>query len=184
MRRVRLAAMHASGVAAEDLAGAIWSQQVRFLGVGGMVVGGVWALISMRGSLLDGIKSGLAQYRGDTAVVTDHTDMDMPMKYVLIGIGVFVIPIFILYQNIVASVGIGLTMTIIMVIAGFLFSSVAAYMAGLVGSSNNPISGVTIATILFASLILVVLMGPEAAVGPPAAIMIGGVVACAASKGR
>ena len=135
----------------------------------------------MRGSLLDGIKSGLAQYRGDAAVATDHTDMDMPMKYVLIGIGVFVIPIFILYQNIVASVGIGLTMTVIMVIAGFLFSSVAAYMAGLVGSSNNPISGVTIATILFASLILVVLMGPEASVGPPAAIMIGGVVACAAA---
>ncbi len=68
-----------------------------------------------------------------------------------------------------------------MVIAGFLFSSVAAYMAGLVGSSNNPISGVTIATILFASLILVALMGPEASVGPPAAIMIGGVVACAAA---
>ncbi len=176
-----LAAMHASGAGAEDLAGAIWSQQVRFLGVGGMVVGGIWALISMRGSLLDGIKSGLAQYRGDTAVVTDHTDMDMPMKYVLIGIGVFVIPIFILYQNIVASVGIGLIMTVIMVIAGFLFSSVAAYMAGLVGSSNNPISGVTIATILFASLILVVLMGPEASLGPPAAIMIGGVVACAAA---
>jgi len=86
-----------------------------------------------------------------------------------------------LYQSIVASIGIGLLMTIIMVIAGFLFSSVAAYMAGLVGSSNNPISGVTIATILFASLILVALMGPDAAVGPPAAIMIGGVVACAAA---
>jgi len=176
-----LAEMHASGVAAEDLAGAIWSQQVRYLGVGAIVVGGIWALVSMRDSLLDGIKSGLAQYRSGGAVVTDHTDMDMPMKYVLIGIGFFVIPIFLLYQSIVGSIGIGLLMTIIMVIAGFLFSSVAAYMAGLVGSSNNPISGVTIATILFASLILVALMGPDAAVGPPAAIMIGGVVACAAA---
>ena len=64
-------------------------------------------------------------------------------------------PIFVVYQTIVANVGIALAMTIVMVIAGFLFSSVAAYMAGLVGSSNNPISGITIATILFTSLLLV-----------------------------
>ena len=109
--------MHASGATAEELGGAIWSQQVRHLGVGAMVVGGTCALVSMRGSLLDGIKSGLTQYRSGSTVVTDHTDMDMPMKYVLIGISVFVIPIFMLYQSIVASVGIGLVMTVIMVIA-------------------------------------------------------------------
>ncbi|MCH8302678.1 MAG: oligopeptide transporter, OPT family, partial [Proteobacteria bacterium] len=160
---------------------AIWSQQVRYLGVGAMVVGGVWALVSMRGSLLDGIKSGLTEYRSGVTAVTDHTDMDMPMKYVLIGIAAFVIPIFILYQNIVANFGISIVMTIIMVIAGFLFSSVAAYMAGLVGSSNNPISGITIATILFASFALLLMMGPESSIGPPAAIMIGAVVCCAAA---
>lgn len=176
-----LAAMHAAGTSAEDLAGAIWSQQVRYLGVGAMVVGGVWALISMRGSLVDGIKSGLAQYKAGPGEVVDHTDKDMPMNYVLIGIAVMIIPIFILYQNIVDNIGISITMTIIMVIAGFLFSSVAAYMAGLVGSSNNPISGITIATILFASFILLLMMGPEASLGPPAAIMIGGVVCCAAA---
>jgi len=176
-----LAAMLASGTKAEDLAGAIWSQQVRYLGVGAMVVGGIWALISMRSSLMDGIKSGLAQYRAGSGPVTDHTDMDIPMNYVLIGILLFVIPIFILYQNIVGSFGVAISMTVIMVIAGFLFSSVAAYMAGIVGSSNNPISGITIATILFASLVLLMLMGPESSIGPPAAIMIGGVVCCAAA---
>jgi putative OPT family oligopeptide transporter len=72
-------------------------------------------------------------------------------------------------------------MTIIMIVAGFLFCSVSAYMAGLVGSSNNPVSGITIATILFASLILILLMGRGAALGPVAAIMIGAVVCCAAS---
>jgi len=176
-----LAEMHASGMNAEDLAGAIWSQQVRYLGVGAMVVGGVWALISMRGSLVDGIKSGMAQYKAGSTAAIHHTDRDMPMNYVLIGIAVMIIPIFILYQNIVSNLGIATTMTVIMVIAGFLFSSVAAYMAGLVGSSNNPISGITIATILFASFILLLLMGPDAALGPPAAIMIGGVVCCAAA---
>ena len=176
-----LAEMHAAGASAEDLAGSIWSQQVRYLGVGAMVVGGVWALISMRGSLVDGIKSGMAQYKAGSSAAVHHTDQDMPMNYVLMGVALMVIPIFILYQNIVANIGVSITMTIIMVIAGFLFSSVAAYMAGLVGSSNNPISGITIATILFASFILLLLMGPEASLGPPAAIMIGGVVCCAAA---
>lgn len=176
-----LAAMHAAGASAEDLSGAIWSQQIRYLGVGAMVVGGVWALISMRGSLVDGIKSGMAQYKAGPAAITNHTEHDMPMNFVMIGIAVFVIPIFILYQNIVGNFGISLAMTIIMVVAGFLFSSVAGYMAGLVGSSNNPISGITIATILFASLVLLAMMGPDASVGPSAAIMIGGVVCCAAA---
>ena len=176
-----LAAMHAAGASAEDLSGSIWSQQIRYLGVGAMVVGGVWALISMRGSLVDGIKSGMAQYKAGPATITNHTEHDMPMNYVMIGIAIFVIPIFILYQTIVSNYGVSISMTLIMVVAGFLFSSVAGYMAGLVGSSNNPISGITIATILFASLILLAMMGGDSAIGPSAAIMIGGVVCCAAA---
>ncbi|MCH7834712.1 MAG: oligopeptide transporter, OPT family, partial [Proteobacteria bacterium] len=176
-----LAEMLASGASAEDLAGAIWSQQVRYLGVGAMVVGGIWALVSMRGSLMQGVRSGMAQYRASANEATAHTDIDIPMNYVLVGIAAFVIPIFILYQNIVGNFGISVSMTIIMVIAGFLFSSVAAYMAGIVGSSNNPISGITIATILFASLMLLLMMGPDSSLGPPAAIMIGAVVCCAAA---
>jgi putative OPT family oligopeptide transporter len=68
-----------------------------------------------------------------------------------------------------------------MIVAGFLFCSVSAYMAGVVGSSNNPVSGITIATILFASLVLVLLLGRGSALGPIAAIMIGAVVCCAAA---
>jgi len=173
--------MYEAGATAEDLAWAIWTSEIRYLGVGAMVVGGVWALISMRGSLVEGIRSGLHQYRSGSHESLKETDRDIPMNYVLIGIAVFVIPIFVLYQNIVANIGIGLTMTIIMVIAGFLFASVAAYMAGLVGSSNNPISGVTIATILFASIVLLLMMGSGNGIGPAATILIGGVVACAAA---
>jgi putative OPT family oligopeptide transporter len=71
-------------------------------------------------------------------------------------------------------------MTLIMIVAGFLFCAVSGYMAGLVGSSNNPVSGITIATILFAALVLIGLMGRNAELGPVAAIMIGAVVCCAA----
>jgi len=70
-----------------------------------------------------------------------------------------------------------------MIVTGFLFVSVSAYLAGLVGSSNNPVSGITIATILFASVVLMLLLGRESPIGAVAAIMIGAVVCCAAAVG-
>jgi len=78
---------------------------------------------------------------------------------------------------------VSIPMTIIMIVTGFLFVSVSAYMAGLVGSSNNPVSGLTIATILFAALVLVLLLGRDSPIGAVAAIMIGAVVCCAATIG-
>ncbi len=176
-----LAAQFAGGANATDLAFAIWTSQIRYLGVGAMLVGGIWALISMRGSLVSGIVSGLRAELPSTAGGYDHTKHDTPMKFVLIGVAIFVLPIFAVYQTIVGTVGVALAMTLIMVITGFLFSSVAAYMAGLVGSSNNPISGITIATILMTSLLLLWLMGGDALAGPAAAIMVGAVVCCAAA---
>jgi putative OPT family oligopeptide transporter len=169
------------GASAEDAAGMIWSAQIRYLGVGAMLIGGIWTLISLRKSLMSGIRSGLAATRAGAAKVIAHTEQDLPMRAVLIGLVVFTLPLAALYQAIVGSFGVSLPMTIIMIVAGFLFSSVSAYMAGLVGSSNNPVSGITIGTILFASLVLTVLMGRDAALGPIAAIMIGAVVCCAAA---
>jgi putative OPT family oligopeptide transporter len=175
-----LLAAFESGASATDLAFAIWTSKIRYLGVGAMLVGGIWALISMRDSLVSGIASGLHQYRRGVDAQLAHTDRDTPMQIVLIGIAVFVIPLYVLYQQIVGGVSIALVMTLIMVVTGFLFSAVAAYMAGLVGSSNNPISGITIATILFSSLLLLWLMG-DVDVGPAAALLIGAVVCCAAA---
>jgi len=172
-----------AGADAETVAGAIWSAQVRYLGVGAMLVGGVWALISIRGSLASGIRSGLAATRAGAAGTIAHTEQDLPMQAILIGLVAFTVPLAILYQLIVANLGVSLVMTVIMIVAGFVFTSVSAYMAGLVGSSNNPVSGITICTILFASLLLLVLMGRGAPLGPVAAIMIGSVVCCAACIG-
>lgn len=174
-------AQAAAGLEAEDLAGFIWSKQIRYLGVGAMLVGGIWALISLRHSLLSGVRSGLAAARASAAgQIIAHTEQDLPMKSVLLGILLFTLPLWALYQAIVGSLAVSLPMTIIMIITGFLFCSVSAYMAGLVGSSNNPVSGITIATILFSAVVLLVLMGKDNEAGPVAAIMIGAVVCCAA----
>jgi putative OPT family oligopeptide transporter len=169
-----------SGECAETTAGILWSRQIRYLGVGAMLVGGLWALVSLRKSIVSGVKSGLAATRAGASALVAHTERDLPMKSVLIGIVLFTLPLGVLYYNIVDSVGVGFTMSVIMVVAGFLFCSVSAYMAGLVGSSNNPVSGITIATILFAAAVLLALLGKDSTVGPVAAIMIGAVVCCAA----
>ena len=157
----------------------------RFLGVGGMLVGGVWSLYKLRKSLLGGITAGLDAYRkrragGAEAIV--RTEHDMPMNIILILIGVSVVPLFLIFWHFTESPGISAVMAIVMVIAGFLFSAVASYMAGLVGSSNNPVSGITISTILVAALLLLG-MGLHSPRGPIAAILIGGVVCCAAAIG-
>jgi putative OPT family oligopeptide transporter len=103
------------------------------------------------------------------------------MSLILYGIVLFVLPLFALYYVVVDSFGVALAMAIIMVVAGFVFSSVSGYMAGLVGSSNNPVSGITISTILFASLVLLAMLGRGSTVGPVAAIMIGAVICNAAA---
>jgi len=172
-----------ASMSAVEAAGTIWNTKIRYLGVGAMVVGGLWALISLRKPLIDGIKSGISAVKasgGDEVV--DRRDKDLPMTWVLMAIVAGIVPLFLLYQQVTGDFTIGLSMALVMMVAGFLFSAVAGYMAGLVGSSNNPISGVTIATILFASLLLYVLMGSDAGVeGAASAILIGAVVCCAAA---
>jgi putative OPT family oligopeptide transporter len=148
-----------------------------------MLVGGLWTIINLRSSLLRGIRSGLKAYRkaGGPHAELPRTDKDVPMKWVLILIVFSVVPLFLLYQVFVKDVSVSLPMAVIMLVAGFLFSAVAGYMAGIVGSSNNPISGVTISTVVVSGVTLLLLMGSGAANGPAAAVIIGSVVCCAAA---
>ena len=172
-----------AGASAEDSAWAIWSSQVRYLGVGAMLIGGMWTLFTLRNSLLSGIRSGIAAARQSKDTVVADTDRDLPMKWMLISLVLFVIPLLLLYQAVVGRWSVSIPMAVIMIVAGFVFVSVSGYLAGLVGSSNNPVSGITIATILFASAVLWLLLGNDSAIGPVAAIMIGAVVCCAAAVG-
>ena len=162
----------------------IWNSQIRYLGVGSMVVGGIWSLITLFKPLVNGIKASLeAVKKSKLATELPRHEQDFPINYVGMVLAVLLIPVYLLYFEIVNDVAIATLLAVVMMIFGFLFSAVAAYMAGIVGSSNNPISGVTIATILFASLLLLSLLGKNSNVGASAAIMIGAVVCCAAAIG-
>lgn len=173
------------GVSALDFAKEIWSTQTRYIGVGSMVVGGLWALINLWGSLVDGVRSGLEAYRrarqAEVVEDDDPTEKEIPMQWVGVALIFSVVPLTAIFYYVTHLVGVSVFMAVVMLIAGFLFSAVAGYMAGLVGSSNNPISGVTIATILTASLLLLMLLGSQSPIGATASILIGSVVCCAAS---
>lgn len=172
-----------AGLSAGDAAGLIRAEKIRYLGVGAMLIGGIWTLFSLRSSLLSGVRSGIEAARKGSGAVVAETERDLPMKWMLIALVVFTLPLLALYQAIVHQWGVSIPMTIIMIVTGFLFVSVSGYLAGLVGSSNNPVSGITIATILFASVVLMLLLGSDSKIGAVAAIMIGAVVCCAAAVG-
>jgi len=168
-----------------EVAGEIWSTQTRYIGVGAMIVGGLWAIVRLWPSLMRGIRSGIAAYRHlrrAGAAEVPRTERDAPMPWIGVALAVSAIPLFFVFWHVTGHVGISAFMAMVMLVAGFLFSAVASYMAGIVGSSNNPISGVTIATLLVSSLLLVAL-GTESATGPAAAILIAAVVCCAAAIG-
>lgn len=171
-----------AGMNAADAA-LIRAEKIRFLGVGAMLVGGIWTLLLLRKSLLCGIRSGIAAARKGADETVPETERDLPMKWMLIALALFPNPLLFLYQAVVHDYTVSVVMTIIMVVVGFLFVSVSADLAGLVGASNNPVSGITIATILFASVVLMFLLGADAPLGAVAAIMIGPVVCCAAAVG-
>ena len=110
-------------------------------------------------------------------------EQDFPIQYVIIALLCLLVPVFFLYLEVVETYKMAALLSIVMLIFGFLFSAVASYMAGIVGSSNNPVSGVTIATILFSSLLLLTILGTGSPKGAAGAILIGAVVCCAAAIG-
>jgi len=174
-----------TGVAA---AKATWSGQIRYIGIGAMLVGGVWTLFQVRGPIWQSLRQLMALYgarnQSDGQSELLRTERDAGVVW-LIGLTVAaLVPMVLLYQGLLNhNLWGGIGLTLLMVVTAFLFSAVAGYMAGLVGSSSNPVSGVTIATIMLASLLLLGILGKGNPAGPAAALLVGAVVCCAAAMG-
>lgn len=166
---------------------AIWSDRIRYVGIGAMLTGGLWTLTRLREPVWRSVQTLRESYRASGSsgggTVVARTEQDASLGWIVVPFVLSLVPMTWIYITVVNSPLIGLLMTVVMALAAFLFSSVAAYMAGLVGSSSNPVSGVTIATIMFAALLLVLFMGAAHPAGPGAALVIGAVVCCAAAMG-
>jgi putative OPT family oligopeptide transporter len=173
------------GVAA---AKATWSGQIRYIGIGAMLVGGVWTLFQVRGPIWQSLRQLMALYgarnrsAGQSALL--RTERDAGVVWLIGLTAAALVPMVLLYQGLLNhDLWGGIGLTLLMVVTAFLFSAVAGYMAGLVGSSSNPVSGVTIATIMLASLLLLGILGKGNPAGPAAALLVGAVVCCAAAMG-
>jgi len=158
-----------------------WYYQIRPLAVGTMIVAAFYTLYKLRESLFGGIVRAfrdLSAMREGQGTIT-RTQIDLDFKKVIIAIGVLAIPMFFLYNYFSGSVGGSLMLTAVMLVLGFLFAAVAGYLVGMIGSSNNPISGLTLSTLLIAA-ILMVMLGVTGDKGVMAVLGIAGVICCAA----
>ncbi len=163
----------------------------RRLGVGAMIVGGIWSLISLMKPLAAGMKASLHAYKtakSGGGQEIPRTELDTPIHFVGIIAAIAMVPLFLLFYSVLEGFdnreALAAVMTVMMLFFGFIFSSVAGYMAGLVGSSNNPISGVTIATVIISALILSQLTKGQtlaATLGPITVIYLAGLICSSAA---
>ena len=176
-----LAALVAPGRDWAAVAAAAYDSTVKPIAVGAMLVGAFNTLFHMRTRLIGGIKRGLADMKVARmgGEVSSRVERDAPFFPVFAGIGVLVVIMIFLYQFFTGNWGASLVSAIVMAAAGFLFAAVAGYLVGLIGSSSNPISGLTLSTLLIAAILMVVL-GMTGAPGIVAVLGVATVVCCVA----
>jgi len=169
----------ATGQATMDTVWGIYASHLRYLGVGAMVVGGIWTIFSIRHAIADSVRAMLKGLGVGEGKKLKRTEQDLGFGFIWKAVVIVFIATAILYIFFTKMVFMGIFAAVLMVIAAFFFVAVASYIVGLVGSSNSPVSGMTICTLLFASVILI-LAGLEGKTGILAALGIAGVVCCAA----
>ena len=130
-------------------ADAIWSNYVKYIGAGAIATGGIISLIKSLPLIVSTFRDAMKSMKGGSASGTSRTDKDMPMPFILGGILLIILIIWLAPAIPVSPLG-----ALLIVIFGFFFSTVSARMVGMIGSSNNPVSGMTIATLLIATMIL------------------------------
>lgn len=160
-----------------DTAWTLWSSQIRYLGVGAMLVGGIWSIISVRKGLVKGILELNKSYGKNNDTLKERVDMSPISMLVILAIAFSVM--LGLYHYIIGSWGPTVIATVIMIVASFIFVAVSSYIVGLVGSSNNPVSGMTISALLGTAAFFMV-MGFKGDSAILATLGVAAIVCCAA----
>ena len=163
------------------LARSAYNATIKPIAVGGMLVSAFYTLFRMRKNLVSGIRRGVQDIKsaGSSSASTSRVDKDLPFGMVMISIGVLILCMVVLYQTFSHNWGSAILAAVVMAIAGFIFAAVAGYLVGIIGSSSNPISGLTLSTLLIAAL-LMVLVGMKGDPGVAAVLAVASVVCCVA----
>ncbi|MBE6930958.1 MAG: oligopeptide transporter, OPT family, partial [Ruminococcaceae bacterium] len=156
-------------------ASGIWGTYVRYIGAGALAAGGIISLIKSLPLIVRTFRDALKGLTSGAKAGSERTAQDINIKIVLLAILVLTLAVWL-----VPAIPVSLIGAIIVVIFGFFFATVSSRMVGLVGSSNNPVSGMAIATLLIATLILK-LTGEVGASGMQAAIAIGSIICIVAA---
>ena len=149
---------------------AVWTNYIKYIGAGAVACGGIISLVKSLPLIVRTFRDALKGLGKGAAATTERTNQDLDIRFILVAIVILILAIWL-----VPVIPINLFGAIIVVIFGFFFATVSSRMVGLVGSSNNPVSGMTIATLLVASLALKA-TGMVGQAGMTAAIAIGGVI--------
>lgn len=159
-----------SAMYAANGASAIWSSYIRYIGAGAVAAGGIISLIKSLPLIVTTFVDAMKGIRGSKADKQLRTDKDLDMRFIGIGVLIMILAIWLLPQIPVTLLG-----AVLIVVFGFFFATVSSRMVGLVGSSNNPVSGMAIATLLFATLCLKA-TGDGGVHGMMGAISIGSII--------
>ena len=151
-------------------ASAIWGSYIRYIGAGALAAGGIISLIKSLPLIIKTFGGAMKSISGAQAVSSGRTSRDLSMKIVLIAIVVLTLLVWLVPFIPVNPIG-----AVIVVVFGFFFATVSSRMVGLVGSSNNPVSGMAIATLLIATIVLKV-TGQTGIAGMCSAIAIGSII--------
>ena len=151
-------------------ASAIWSTYVKYIGAGAIATGGIISLIKSLPLIVTTFRDSMKSMKGSKSTSTERTAQDLPMQFILLGVFAMVFIIWI-----VPAIPVTLLGAFIIVIFGFFFATVSSRMVGLVGSSNNPVSGMAIATLLIATF-AIKSSGKTGIDGMTAAIAVGSVI--------
>jgi len=159
------------------VAGALWYHIVRPVAVGGMLVGASFTLFRMRKSLGIGMKRAVADLKKSAAAheSTTRTQRDLSSKVVFGGVAVVFICMIALYLFFTGVIGPAVVAAIVMIVLGFFFAAVSGNLVGMIGSSNNPISGLTLCTLVISALMMVA-MGLRGNTGVAAVLGVAAVV--------
>ena len=165
------------------LANNVWFTIVRPIAIGGMLMSAAYTLFRMRNSLIAGIQRSVGDVKKAAAgaPVGDRTERDLPFNWVMIGVLATGVLTFFIYNFFTGNAtGAALVATVVMIVAGFFFAAVSGYLVGMIGSSNNPISGLTLSTLVVAALLMVAL-GMTGTKGVAAVLGVAGVVCVSAA---
>ena len=155
---------------------------VRPIAIGGMLFSAAYTLYKMRKSLSVGLGRAIGDVKKSAAGgrVEIRTERDLDFRYVAGGVLLAAIGTFFIYDFFAGAFAAALTATVVMLIAGFFFAAVSGYLVGIIGSSNNPVSGLTISTLLIAAILMVIL-GETGVTGVAAVLGVAAVVCVAAA---